>query len=478
MSDSPAVSVPQDPNETPILDALLNIRTELELLRHDKSQHIKSQDIIPHYEKVIKQVKILNEIRREKRYEQNRVDHILDDCFRLISLSFLASGKTCEPPAVYAAVSTIKRLLDHLKEAAFFCRGDLDGISKTLKRYRRCCAEGEDSHDAELIILLDARLDICQETLDDLYLSLSNLTPEDSKCYSTLVSILRSLSNLNTKKTFPKKEVDAFVSQLKEIEENMKVEHKVDTTGRSYEEIYSTILTENREKEQKCGPRPADALINELLYRCFLWAEIITARQGKIDERFQEPYEKLVNVRNKLENLVLCSTWSIRETDLYGYQRTLDKYDDTRVNGNFVDANGNPADLHAQRTLLYLIRKSYALIYHLIVSSEPVSSALLPVYNQLKTLKDCLIQVGKAGGVSSPQELYPYSMKLNSIENTRVDGKFMVNGDAPDGQEALDALVKECVKLATDLRDGAKTEEESQTPSAPSLETREPTAVN
>lgn len=41
--------------------------------------------------------------------------------------------------------------------------------------------------------------------------------------------------------------------------------------------------------------------------------------------------------------------WSLRETDLYMYQRQLNQIDESRVDGNFVDATGQPADLHAQR---------------------------------------------------------------------------------------------------------------------------------
>lgn len=80
-----------------------------------------------------------------------------------------------------------------------------------------------------------------------------------------------------------------------------------------------------------------------------------------------------------------------------------------------------------QQTLLYLLRKSYALIYQLLITSEPVSEALLPIYNQLTTLRKCLIEVKKLGGVSSPRELYPYSMKvhettlkLSRLANTEV----------------------------------------------------------
>lgn len=66
------------------------------------------------------------------------------------------------------------------------------------------------------------------------------------------------------------------------------------------------------------------------------------------------------------------------------------------------------------QTLLYLIRRSYGYIYHLMVLSEPVSEALLPVYNQLSTLKRCLLEVKNSGGVNSARELYPYSMKVSA----------------------------------------------------------------
>lgn len=154
-------------------------------------------------------------------------------------------------------------------------------------------------------------------------------------------------------------------------------------------------------------------------------------RQGKIDERFKAIYDKLSDIRNHLERLTLTQAWSLRETDLYYYQRQLDQVDESRINGNFEDPTGYKADLHAQRvsgsdlltwgvllsliqTLLYLLRRSYAYIYSLIIASEPVSEALLPIFNQLQTLRRCLIEVKRSGGVSSPRELYPYSMKVSA----------------------------------------------------------------
>ena len=90
----------------------------------------------------------------------------------------------------------------------------------------------------------------------------------------------------------------------------------------------------------------------------------------------------------------------------------MDKIDEARVDGNWPDQDGQPAELYVQRTLLYLIRRSYGYIYYLMNSSEPVSEALLPIYNQLQTLKRCLIEVKASGGVGSVRELYPYSMKV------------------------------------------------------------------
>ena len=114
--------MPLDPREQPILDKLLAISTNLELLQQDKSTYVKSQDVMDLYNQIIEQVVILNELRTNKRHEQNRgviswfnpsetladslrhwvVDTALDDCFQLISLSFLTIGKNHEAPAVYA----------------------------------------------------------------------------------------------------------------------------------------------------------------------------------------------------------------------------------------------------------------------------------------------------------------------------------------------------------------------------------------
>ena len=44
----------------------------------------------------------------------------------------------------------------------------------------------------------------------------------------------------------------------------------------------------------------------------------------------------------------MTQTWSMRETDLYDYQRQLDRLDEMRKNNRWVDDEGNPADDYVQ----------------------------------------------------------------------------------------------------------------------------------
>jgi len=478
MTDSPLPRIPLDPKEQPILDKLQSIRTELELLKRDRSTYVKSQDVLNLYDQVIEQVVILNEIRETKRLEQNKVDYMLDDCFQLISLAYLTVGKNHEPPAVYSYISTIKRLLDHLKEATFYSPKDLETLSKNLVDCRHYVERGRDKHIPHLLTLLDARIKVCEEILAELELNLSQLTPELIPLWDKLVSLLRSLAGCNARSKFPNEEVDEYQKELIKVQEALK-EHGIlayEATGTTEEKLAEMV---DKMQIAAANPEPAPAakdLLGTLLRRNLLWVTLIKQKQGRIAPAFQDTYDKLFAIRNKLEKLTLTQAWSLRETDLWDYQRQLDRIDESRVDGNFFDALGRPAEIYEQRTLLYLLRKSYALVYQLLMTSEPVSEALLPIYNQLTTLRKCLLDVKKLGGVSSPRELYPYSMKLNSIDNMRKDGKFMVGNEIPDGQGRVTQLLEEFFDLAYELRNDA--EDDSSAEATPQSETpNEPLAA-
>jgi hypothetical protein len=58
---------------------------------------------------------------------------------------------------------------------------------------------------------------------------------------------------------------------------------------------------------------------------------------------------------------------------------------------------------------------------------------------------------------------------LNSIDNMRVDGKFMVGDEIPDGQGRVTQLLEECFDLAYELRNDA--EDDSSADATPQSET-------
>lgn len=55
------------------------------------------------------------------------------------------------------------------------------------------------------------------------------------------------------------------------------------------------------------------------------------------------------------------------------------------------------------------------------------------------------------------------SSQLNSIDNMRVDGKFEINKDIPEGQAAVADLLAECFELNYELRVEAETRAEQAT---------------
>jgi hypothetical protein len=225
----------------------------------------------------------------------------------------------------------------------------LESIDHRLNDYRESVQRGKQDYDEHLLTLMEAQIDVCESILMELKQFLSHLPPDLAPTYEKLVSILRSLSACNVKSTYPAAEVEGFKKQLLEIELNLnqqgrKSSYDASATEESLMERLrsATTIVSNE-------PPSGEKLVRDLLWRNLAWVDIIQQKQGKIDERFEEIYVKLLGIRNKLEKLHLTQAWSLRETELYGYQRQLDRIDEARINGNFFDARGSSADIHTQR---------------------------------------------------------------------------------------------------------------------------------
>ncbi|KAI0913855.1 hypothetical protein F4823DRAFT_558685 [Ustulina deusta] len=459
--ETPKFPPPRDEGEKQVLEELVAIQDRLLLRKLDRTTYVRSQDVIGLYDETTHQVKRLNEIRSGKSVEENRVDRVVDSCFQLLSLFFMTIGRNNEAPAAYALTSTIKRLLDHLTEADLFSAKDLESMSHTLEHLSEIIHNNPTTESTPwLETLIANRIERCRASLTKLQKKVEDIAEPLRPTAERLVSILRQMAMINTKTKFHPKDIHKFEVQLKEIDETRKDGNFVDEQGNILQgsdgvtallercQLYTGVILERLVAQQQ--------LLGLVL--------IGFRRGGKFPDKWRPIYDILIGIRNDLDKLSLTQAWSLRETDLYDFQRQLDKIDESRVDGNWLDDDGQPAELYVQRTLLYLIRRSYGYIYHLMISSEPVSEALLPIYNQLQTLKRCLLEVKNSGGVSSVRELYPYSMKLNSIDNMRVDGKFLVGEDIPEGQGSVIELISECFDLNYELRIAAEDPSRSQTP--------------
>jgi len=51
-------------------------------------------------------------------------------------------------------------------------------------------------------------------------------------------------------------------------------------------------------------------------------------------------------------------------------------------------------------------------------------------------------------------------VQLNSIDNMRTDGKFLVGDDIPEGQGSVNELLAECFEISYELRVAAENEAE------------------
>jgi len=139
----------------------------------------------------------------------------------------------------------------------------------------------------------------------------------------------------------------------------------------------------------------SQAICSSLLEECFDVAQEIKANEDSknVASSLKPIYDRLSSIRAELENLVLTHRWALRETDLWNYSLSLQEIDNMRVDGKFIDYEGNkPTGQYVRRlcisclswltfakVLLYLLRRCYGLIYRLLSSSEPVSEELIPI---------------------------------------------------------------------------------------------------
>jgi DNA-binding FrmR family transcriptional regulator len=438
------MSAPVAQEELPILEAVINIRNRLTALKRDRAEFIKPSDVNALYQAVVKQVTKLNDVRDDNTTYNNRVDTTLADVFSLLSLCYLTLGRTKECPAVYSQLASMRQFLSHMEESGVYNESDLAPFQRRLSELRHIVQQDAESskHPEAMTKLLERQFNECDVIMRSLQDSLSVLSVELVPIHERLVTIRRQLVALAAKEGSHKAEIKSLAEELRKID-SKRVDGKFLGPG---------------------GIMPASqALCTSLIEECFDILQQIKAQDESknVASSLKPIHDRLNELRAELENLVLTHRWSLRETDLYNYSMSLHEIDKMRIDGKFVDTEGNRPP--GQYVLLYLLRRCYGLIYRLLSSSEPVSEELIPIANKLSTVKKCLNEVYKFGGPFTPRDLYPYQLALHQIDSMRKDGRFVgVGGYIPEGQGIVMAHLNECHELLEMLKESMDENEDDQ----------------
>ncbi|KAI0091734.1 hypothetical protein BDY19DRAFT_983977 [Irpex rosettiformis] len=473
-----AAPIPQE--ELPILEAIINIRNRLTALKKNRGEYIKASDVNVLYQAIVKQVTRLNEVRDDNTIYNNRVDTTLADVFNLLSLFFLTIGKTRECPATYSQIASMRQILDHMNESGIYNESDLEPFHRRIAELRQIVQQDAESgkHPVAMTTLLERQLNECDNVLHSLQDSLAVLSPELMPIHERLVNVRRQLVALAAKETAsqaalawkvqepvtPQPIDDGAGDEMESKTPTKEVPHPEPIVLPKLKAELKPLTEELRKIDSKrvdgrfMGPGgsfpPSQAICSSLLEDCFdIVQEIRALADSKnVASSLKPIYDRLTEIRRELESLVMTHRWSLRETDLWNYSLSLQEIDKMRIDGKFVDAEGNRPV--GQYVLLYLLRRCYGLIYRLLSSSEPVSEELMPIANKLTTVKKCLNEVLKYGGAFSPRELYPYQLALHQIDSMRKDGKFVgVDGNIPEGQGIVMAHLNECHELLEMLKE-------------------------
>lgn len=129
----------------------------------------------------------------------------------------------------------------------------------------------------------------------------------------------------------------------------------------------------------------SQAICISLIEECFEISQEIKARSGEeeIAGSLKPIYDRLWETRTQLESLLMTHRWTLRETDLYNYSQSLKEIDKLRVDGKFVDQEGDkPSGQYVSPRAYSSIQAAYKIHLSPIVGSAVPSEKVLRYHLQ------------------------------------------------------------------------------------------------
>ncbi|KAJ3296524.1 hypothetical protein HDU76_006719 [Blyttiomyces sp. JEL0837] len=399
----------------------------------------------------------------------SEVDMVLDDIAPMFFQFWSHTGKVSEHLyPVYVKLAKTKHVLDQLNESGLFTQEviaeaekNIASLAEQVEEFKKhkatttavaassapvpAAPEGVKGTGAGRgLQLVEEKLEACVALVKDLRETLNTISPALLPVHARLVEIKSELSTLLSRggaHAFSLAEVQMLQDELREID-SIRIDGKF--IGR---EGGGSVVA-------------GQAAVIGLMELCYEDVHELLALREAIggENPLRGVYERLIRIKGKLENLERSvgrfshSAFScVKSEDLVPVQMELGEIDNLRVDGKFVAfVDGVEVVPEGQAVLHFLLHKCYRKIYKLQTVSEPVAEPLMPVFNQLTTLKKCLLELKKWKVGLSSRELSIYQMRLAQIDNKRVDGKFY--GDdgfdvVHEGQGVLHDLLHENYEL-------------------------------
>ncbi|KAG0100224.1 hypothetical protein BGZ93_003394 [Podila epicladia] len=399
--------------EQPVLEALVSIKHRLTAIKKDRSRFIKTSTVTALYDELSTQLQALEEIRGPSQIwgTRNNVNSVLDEVFVILSLCFMAVGKTKESPATYVQLLTIKQCLTGLQESGIFAGEDLKQYQDRLGELEAFIKvdEAKSSIPDIQTRILRRKLDYNNSLMKELLNTANSISPELAPIHRRLVQLKYELDTLASRSQWTTSEIHHIQEELRDIEAKRSDGKFLDSKG---------------------NVSSGQAAVIGLLEDCYDDCHNLLATKESVPKPLHDIFQRLKAIKTDLERLVLTQRWTLRETDLWQYEIQLSEISALRKNGKFVDREGN------------------------VQEGQPIAEALMPVHNQLLTVRRCLLEVKKWGGDFTVRDLYPYQMKLASMDNMRVDGKFLdKDKEVPEGQGICNSLLSECYDILYELQE-------------------------
>lgn len=374
----------------------------------------------------------------------NEITAAADEILFILSLGFLTVGLRGAAIGGFAAISTIHSLLSQLTMAPLYTHAELQVLCDRINTFEQELGSPENSEfplTPALVRLMQREVEGCRKYMPLALSRFEGMNESHFKYQTQLVLARRELLNhltLHYNEECDTAPIQQLANELEELDKTVK-----------------TVFANDSDN------RPGCALLVKQIEICIPHVKRFCELGPIINPSVIEFMPKLIEINHTFELFLMTHRWTLRETDLFVYKEQLDE-----ILHKVSERVESDPETHVPNSdfaiVVFLTRKARALLFKILDLAEPVDEILSPMYNQLQTTKRCLIEVRNMGGLSDLRELYPYQMKLASIDNAREDGKFVVNNRVPAGQAAINAVLSECFELCHELKLDLETREEEE----------------